>query len=381
MRISFKREEILEGIQKIASILPQKSGAAFLRTVWIKSENNNLNFLATDSNIEIICNYPAQVYEPGLIGVQGKIFADLIKKMNPGEIIIELKEQKIIIKQGKNKYTIPVVESSWFQELQNFPEENKQIWSGDIFKEIIDRVYFCICDDETMGAMTCLSIKKGQQFGEVEFCGLNGPKLAVFQLDNDDIYNTIPDSGILIHKKIVNELKKILPENEIELNITPDKLFIRTIDKKEMYSFPLSSYEFPKYNEFVDKYQNKLNSILTIDRKLLIDSLDRLLLFNTSSKSTIFQISENNLILKAYGSELGEAEEVLPCTYNGKLENITLLTKDAIEILDHFNSNLVKFCFSDNSSEPFKVEGEDEFKYFIFAMPVEIREENYYSEE
>ncbi|SDN74267.1 DNA polymerase III subunit beta [Desulfonauticus submarinus] len=380
MNISFKREEVLNGVQKISSILPQKSGAAFLRTIWIKAQDSKIQFLATDSNIEIICNYEGQIKEPGLIGIQGKIFADLLKKLSSGDVNIQLKDQKVIIKQNNNKYTIPSVEKSWFQELNNFPEENKKIWSGDVIKEAIDRVYFCIADDESMESMTCLSLKKGNKDGEIEFCGLNGPKMALYKIYNDDIYDIIPDDGILINKKIVNELKKILTEEDIEINLNNNRLFIRTIDKKEMYSFPLSSYEFPKYHDFLNKYKDQLNSILTLNKQSLIESLDRLFLFNTNTKSTVFKLSEKEIILSAYGSEIGEAEEVLECEYHGNLNQIVLMTKDVIEMLEHFNSSLIKFGFS-GTLEPFKIEGEDDPNYVIYAMPVEIEEESYYTEE
>ncbi|KUJ96562.1 MAG: DNA polymerase III, beta subunit [Desulfonauticus sp. 38_4375] len=380
MNIIFKKEEVLSGVQKIASILPQKTGAAFLRTIWIKSKENEVQFLATDSNIEITCTYHCETREEGLIGVQGKIFSDLLKKLNPGNITLSLQGQKVLITQGQNKYSIPVVESSWFQEFYKFPEENKKIWSGDIIKEAIDKVYFCISDDESLESMTCMSIKKGKEVGDIEFCGLNGPKMALFKLINEDIYSILPEEGILINKKIVNELKKILNEEDIDININEGRLFIRTINKQEMYTFPLSSYNFPNYHDFLEKYKNSMNSSLTINKQDLIYSLDRLILFNTNTKSTIFKLSPSNITLSAYGSDIGEAQEILNCEFSGNLDSIVLMTKDIIEILDHFNSENITFKFS-GKLEPFKIEGEEDPNYVIFAMPVEIEEETYYTEE
>lgn len=380
MNIIFKREEVLSGVQKISSILPQKTGAAFLRTIWIKAEENQVQFLATDSNIEITCTYPCEVQESGLIGVQGKIFADLLKKLNPGNISLSKKDQKLIISQNKNKYSIPITESSWFQELNTFPMENKKVWSGDIIKEAIDKVYFCISDDESLESMTCMSIKKGENEGEIEFCGLNGPKMALFKIINNDIYDIIPQEGVLINKKIIGEVKKILNGDDIEINIKNDRLFIRTIDNREMYTFPLSSYNFPNYNEFLNKYKDAMNCTLEVDKKNLVDSLDRLILFNTNTKSTVFKFSDNSLMLSSYGSDIGEAQEILDCTYEGNLEAIVLMTKDIIEILEHFYSEKIKFKFS-GKLEPFRVEGEDDPNYVIYAMPVEIEEETYYTEE
>ena len=382
MNIVIKREEVLEGVLKIASILAtSKTGPGFLRTIWIKAEEDQVQFLGTDSNVEIICTYPAQVNQTDLIGVSAKLFAELLKKLYPGEIKLKTKGQKLTITQGKNKYSLPVVEKSWFQELSTFPEESKVIWLGEVFKEAIEKVYFCISDDENLNGMACLNVENSNQEGVIEFCGLNGPKMAIYTITNDDIYNNLlSENKILINKKLVNEIKKVLPNDEIELTIKNNKLFIRSIDQKESYSFPLSSYDFPNYHKFLDEYKDKIVSILEIDKELLIQAMDRLVLFNENNKSVIFNLSKDTVSLSAYGSDVGSAEEILNCNYQGDMERIVLLAKDVIEILDHFNSSVVKFNFS-GPTTPFKVTSDNDPNYFVYAMPIEIEEEIVYSEE
>ncbi|MDE7064527.1 MAG: DNA polymerase III subunit beta, partial [Desulfovibrionaceae bacterium] len=76
MKFVFVKEQIIEGLQKAAAIIPAKTGAAYLRSVWLKAEGENVSIMATDANIEFSGSYPAQVAEPGLVGVQGRAFVD-----------------------------------------------------------------------------------------------------------------------------------------------------------------------------------------------------------------------------------------------------------------------------------------------------------------
>ena len=71
------KEDVIEGLQKAANIIPAKTGAAYLRSIWLKAENGLLNVLSTDSNIEFRGQYTADVKEEGLAGVQGRAFVDL----------------------------------------------------------------------------------------------------------------------------------------------------------------------------------------------------------------------------------------------------------------------------------------------------------------
>ena len=71
MYLRLYKEEIIEGLQKAANIIPQRAGAAYLRSIWIKAENSKVELLSTDSNIEFRGSYTAEVLEEGLVGVPG----------------------------------------------------------------------------------------------------------------------------------------------------------------------------------------------------------------------------------------------------------------------------------------------------------------------
>lgn len=74
MLFTVKKENIIEGLQKAAGIIPTRAGAAYLRSLWIKAEGEVLTIMATDANIEFTGTYPADVKEPGLVGVNGRNF-------------------------------------------------------------------------------------------------------------------------------------------------------------------------------------------------------------------------------------------------------------------------------------------------------------------
>ena len=76
MYLKVFKEDVIEGLQKAANIIPQRTGAAYLRSIWLRAEKNTLELLSTDSNIEFRGSYTAEVIEGGLVGVQGRDDAD-----------------------------------------------------------------------------------------------------------------------------------------------------------------------------------------------------------------------------------------------------------------------------------------------------------------
>ena len=239
MLFTVKKENIIEGLQKAAGIIPTRAGAAYLRSLWIKAEGEVLTIMATDANIEFTGTYPADVKEPGLVGVNGRNFVDLVRRLPAGELRIRLDDATgtVILEQGRRTYKLPANDPTWFQSLAPFSSEGAVVWSGDFFQEIIDRVFFCVSDDESSDAIACLYFKPVGE-GHIEVCGLNGHQFALTRFTHDDLSARLPEDGVLIQRKYVGELRKWLGGDEIEVNLTDKRLFVRSGDGHETLSLP-----------------------------------------------------------------------------------------------------------------------------------------------
>jgi DNA polymerase III subunit beta len=382
MKLFVLKEDIIEGLQKAASIIPAKTGAAFLRTIWLRAEGSSLIIMSTDSNLEFRGNYPARVESPGLVGIQGRRFCDLLRKLPPGEIALSLDSDNdvLLLKQGRRNYKLPTNDVTWFQDFARFPAENAVLWSGDFLKEIIDRIAFCISDEDSMEAMKCMKLTPSQKDDYIEVCGLNGHQFALFKFVNEDIFSILPKDGILIHKKYLLELKKWITSDEVEFNIDSKRLYFSTGEQKEIFSLPLSYYEYPKYENFLTSMDDNA-STLELDKFELIDSLERISIFNTENQTcTFFVFNNGELTLFAQGQDIGEASELLSMTFQGNLQKIAFPTKKMIDILSHYNSGIIQMKFMGELS-PCIITGTDDREYLTIIMPMEISEETYYTEE
>jgi len=393
MQLTVFRNDIIDGLQKSSGIIPAKTGAAFLRTIWLEAQGSVLRILSTDSSLEFTGQYPAKIKEEGLCGVQGKNFFELVRKLPPGEIglTLDAASGNLLIKQGSRRYKLPVSDRNWFQSFAPFPEEGAVMWSGDFLEEIIDRVTYCISDEDTMEAMACLFMRPAATPPKVEVCGLNGHQFSLVGFSEDNIQAMLPPEGILIQKKYVGELRRWLSSAEIELAISQKRLFFRAqvkdesdadSTKLETFSLPLSYYQYPDYNSFVSKLDTEDVSTLIIDRLELMDALDRVAIFTTDNNRCAYFVFQgpNELSLRSQGQEAGEASETLECTFSGSLPKVAFPTKDITEILGHFHSAKVSFALT-GAEGPCGITGEEDPDSLVIIMPMKIVEETYYSEE
>ena len=382
MKLTVNKEQIIEGLLKAAAIIPAKAGAQYLRSIWLKAEEGSLSVMSTDANIEFTGRYPAEVATPGLIGVQGRAFVDLVRQLPTGVLHLTLDEASgnLLLEQGRRTYKLPVSGAEWFQNFSAFPAENAVTWSGDFLQDILDKVGFCISDDDAMDAIACLCMKPRGN-GRIDVCGLNGHQFALVSFTHDELAERLPEAGMLIQKKYLADIKKWLGLDEIELNITDKRLYLRSLDGAETLSLPRAAHEYPDYNIFMSKLASEDMHPMTLARKEAIEALGRILIFNTESdRCTYMDLSAGEALLSAQGQDVGSANESLEVAYNGDIKRIAFPTRNLLDVLGHFVSAKIDMMLT-GSEGPCGIRGADDADYTVIIMPMKVSETTYYSEE
>jgi len=290
------KADVVAGLKKAAGILPAgRAGAAYLRVLWLKSEKEALTVMATDGQIEFVGRYAATSLHDNavavggqspvtdsdssaLVGVQGKIFVGLVLQLPGGQLALSADDQNgpLHLEQGRRKYKLPTKDSTWFQSFAEFPEKGAVSWAADFLLELIERVDFCISGEDASDALGCLYMKSTGN-GRIECCGLNGHQFALTAFLHDDLAALLPDTGILIQKKYLKELKTWLGGLlDIAVSVSEKRLYLRSDDGREMFSLPLSTYTYPDYTIFLSRLSADSVSRLEVDRKEFVEALNRL---------------------------------------------------------------------------------------------------------
>jgi DNA polymerase-3 subunit beta len=379
MHVRVYTEDVLEGLQKASNILPQRTGAAYLRTIWLKAEGDHLELLATDSSLEFRGSYTAEILEPGLTGVPGRSFVELFRRLPPGQISLRVDESVLAVEQGRRKYRLPVNDPAWFQNFSDFPETGAVIWSGDYLQELIERIFYCLGDEGT-DVLSCLLLKPAED-NFIEAAGMNGHQFALLRFAHDDLRALLPSGGILVQKKYLGELKKWLGTDEISVNLDGKRLFLRAEKNREILSLPLSSYQYPVYSSFLGRVGGDGVSLLELDRGEAQNALLRIAIFNSeSNKCAYFEFSGKEAVLSSAGQDVGSATESLDVDYKGSIEKIAFPTNHLLAIFDHFSSPRLALALTD-AEGPCGITGGEDPSYLVIIMPMKIIDDTLYQEE
>ena len=381
MKLAVHKDQIIEGLQTAAAIIPAKAGAACLRSIWLRANEDGLALMSSDANIEFTGVYQAEVAEAGLIGVHGRPFVDLVRHLPSGVLKLSLDEAgTLLVEQGRRSYRLPVSGPEWFQEVSQFPAEDAVIWSGDVFASLLDRVSFCISDDDAMDAIACLCLKPRGQ-GRIDVCGLNGHQFALAAVTHDELAARLPESGVLVQKKYLPDIRKWLGDEEIEFNITDKRLYLRKLDRAETLSVPRALHEYPDYTQFMARLEGDGASRLDLERKEGLDALGRIVIFNTETDRCVyFDLRSEEARLSAQGQDGGSAQESLEVGYVGDISRIAFPTRNLMDVFSHFVSQRLEMTLT-GPEGPCGIQGNEDPDYTVIIMPMKVSEAAYYSED
>lgn len=386
MKISVNKEQIDKGIGRAVSIIPSRTGMAALRSLWLKAEDGKIHVMSSDGDIEFHGAYQAEVGTPGLVGIQGHVALDLLRKLPSGVMTFEQPEdgKDLTITTGRKSYKLPVSNAAWFQGVKEMPTEGIALWSGDVFLNNINVTSFCIEKDADNPALSGLQILP-LPGGKVRFTGLNSFIFAISTVVNEDVANILPSKrGVLIQKGHLGAIKKWLNDyaGDIELSLSSQRLFLRKIDEEETVSAPIfGDSGFPDVTNALEMSKQTPDIFLSVDRIEFMEALERLKIFSDEpSPQAILNLGPKECEIASGESNNGAGKEIIECDYNGNIERIGFSAKNILEILGHFKSDTVNFFITGQIS-PCAIEGNDDPGYIVIVSPLNLSSESYYTEE
>ncbi|OQY33306.1 MAG: DNA polymerase III subunit beta [Spirochaetaceae bacterium 4572_59] len=367
MRFICDKSVIVKEISIAQEIISSRNALSILSNVLLEAENDVLVIKATDLKVGFETRIPAVVEISGSTTVFCDKFLGILRSLPEGEITFEQNENERLSIKPLNKkvvFELNCISSEKFPELQVIEEDNYFEISQDIFNNMISQTIFSISVDEARYFMNGVYMEKNES--SLLMVATDGRRLSYIAVEAD--INMQDFNGIIIPPKILNMIKKLSSgEGNLSLAVTEKTIFVKFDNQK--ISSTLIEGQFPNFNRVIPESQD-FNVVL--QKNAISEALKRVsLLAEQKSKRIYLTFSEGNLNLKSEESEIGMADEDIPCNYSG--DNIKLAVNymyimDPLKVIKEDNL-LLQFT---ESNRAVTMKCEPEGNYFHIIMPMQM---------
>ncbi|MDR2078197.1 MAG: DNA polymerase III subunit beta [Treponema sp.] len=366
MKFTCEKNVLLKEIIIAQEIIASRNAISILSNIYLEAGNDSLIIKATDIKINFETRVPVTVLEGGSSTVFGDKFLGILNSIPDGEMEFDQSDGRIIIKPSlkKMKFQLKSAASDKFPE---FPSPGKAAFFElpiKDFKDMILQTVFAVSDDETRYFMNGVFFEK--QGEKLIMVATDGRRLAYVEKEAGAGIKDF--SGVIVPPKILNIItKRAGDEGLVDIAITDKTIFIKF--GSYQFSSVLIEGQFPNYQRVIPEKQ--LFSF-SVDRFEMLDALKRVsLLVEQKSRRVYLGVSSGKIAISSEESDIGSAEEEIPCSYDGDDVSIALNYRYIEEPLKVMSGDEICVYFTE-ANRVITIKPSPEEDYFHILMPMQI---------
>lgn len=365
MKFTFDRDSMMKEISISQEIITNKSPISILSNILLIAKDNTLTIKASDTSVNFITNIPVDILEEGSTTIFCDKFSNILSSLPSGEIEFEQQDIKVTIKpvSKKVKFQLKSIASEKFAEI---PEANDvpffEMPSKD-FKEMIQHTIFSVSDDTNRYFMTGVYFTKKD--GKFVMVSTDARRLSYAE---KDFGNGIDFESSIVPTKILRCILKNAPEEgNIQLSIVDKLIFVRFGSYE--FSSKLLEGQFPNYQKVIPEHQNFSFGVNKSDLEAALRRIE--IMIDKKVNRVLFKVTPGALILTSPESEIGTADEEIPCRYDGNEITIALNSRYVSEPLKNISAENVVFEFTE-VMRAITLRPEPAEDFFHIIMPMNI---------
>ncbi|MBN2408343.1 MAG: DNA polymerase III subunit beta [Candidatus Aminicenantes bacterium] len=366
MKFSIAKETILDELQLLQGIVEKRNTMPILANILIQATPDQVEMTGTDLEVGLNTHIQANIEEPGAVTVSGKKIFEIVKSL-PDEQTIVFEENDDLMMEiscGRSQFRVLCLPKEDFPQVPQGTFEKRINIAGELFREMIDRVYFSIAQEQRYYLNGALLILKN---GTMEMVSTDGHRLSYASTFLEDL-RLEEEIRVIVAKKSLGELRKMIDE-AIEFDRDENNLFFRAGNR--MLISRIIESKFPNFEAVIPKDNPHVLQLLNEDFSQAIRRVS--LLSTERSRGVKFSIGQKNLKLFSSNPEIGEARDDLEVSYEGEDIEIGFNSQYLLDFLMSVHSERIRLELKDeNSAVVMKPDLEEAIKFTYVIMPMKI---------
>ena len=377
MKLTIERAALLKALAHAQSVVERRNTIPILSNVLLEAAPGGLALTATDMDLAIAEQTPADVAMPGATTVSVHTLYDIVRKLPDGaQIEMATGEAEggdsgsLSLRGGRSRFRLPTLPRDDFPMLG----DNAELPHGFTvpaaeMKALIDRTRFAISTEETRYYLNgiYLHATNGTGDGTLRAVATDGHRLARAETALPAGAAGMP--GVIVPRKTVGELYKLVQDatDPVAVNLSDTK--IRFALDSVVLTSKLIDGTFPDYERVIPAGNDKM---MEVDCKEFAAAVDRCATIAAEkSRAVKLSLKKNSLTVSASSPENGTASEELEVDYKGGAMEIGFNARYLMDICQQVAEGRARFALADAASPTIIRDAEDDAALYVL-MPMRV---------
>lgn len=373
MKVTIERSILAKALGHVQSVVERRNTIPILSNVLLQAEGIGLTLTATDLDIEVTEQAPADMDTKGATTVSAVTLFEIVKRLPDGaQVSLEVLEgeNRLQVTAGRSRFSLAVLPDADFPSLASEDYDvSFSIPTVDL-RRLFDKAKFAMSQEETRYYLNGVYLHAVSD-------GVDGPCLRVAATDGHRLARletALPEGaadmpGVIVPRKAVTELGRLLEDAEEMVQISVSSTKIRFGFGAGQLTSKLIDGSFPDYERVIPK-DNPYT--LKLDNKAFSKAVDRVSTVSADrTKSVKMALDNDQLRLTVNNPEAGSALEELSVDFSGEPTEIGFNAKYLVDIAQQIDNETATFRLSDPSSPTVVLDDSDSSALYVL-MPLRV---------
>lgn len=331
MKIKIIRSKFIDGLKKVQNIVAGKGSLQIIQNAMLEAKEGKLSLVTTDLDISIKSTVDCDVVVAGATTLPVKLLFSTISSCAEGAVELESDAQdRARISAGSAAFKLSGMAVADFPSLPAADNAFAYTLPQATLREMLRKTSYAVSQDETR--KTLKGVLMSFKDGKLTMVATDGRRLALVEHEID--FPAAAERDIILPSKVVAELQRSLSgDGDVKITIEKSQVSFNLGDT-QIYSKLLDEI-YPNYRQVIPSSSREK---IEVDRKLLLDAIDRASVMTMEESSSVrLTFEDNQLLVSSVAADIGEAKDVVPIKYNGEKIDIVFnpsYVKDPLKAID-----------------------------------------------
>ncbi len=369
MDINVHPPELARALLRVQGVVERRSAMPALANALIETRGlDRVRLTATDLEISVTADYPAEVSAPGSITLGARALYDIVRALpEPTARLRQTAHHAVEITSGRVRYRLLGLSPDGFPALPEVDPVSTVELDPTVLREMIDKTLYAVSTDETRYALTGVKCEATADKTALRMVSTDGHRLSLVERPSIEPI-TLPADVILPRKGLL-ELKKLLEGGDArpKIGFGPSTAMVERDGVTLIMR--LIDGNYPSYQQVIPPESQKR---VLLDRQLFQSALRRTSLLSPDRAQGVkVDIEPGTVRLSAANPDLGEAQEEIEAEFEGEPMTIGFNFRYLMDALGSIDQHRVVLEVTDEFA-PGVLYGEDVTTERAIIMPMRI---------
>jgi DNA polymerase-3 subunit beta len=297
---------------------------------------------------------------------------EIVRKL-PDGALVNLTEDaasgRLAITAGRSSFNLATLPREDFPVMASSEYSSNFSAPAAVLRRLFDKAKFAISTEETRYYLNGVYMHTANgDTGPVLRCvATDGHRLARIDAPLPEGAAGMP--GVIVPRKTVNELRKLLDDDEAQIAVSVSETKVRFATPAIMLTSKVIDGTFPDYTRVIPTGNTRR---LEVDATEFAKAVDRVATVSSErSRAVKLSLDEDRLVLSVNAPDSGAAEEELAVAYADERLEIGFNAKYLLEIASQVDRENAVFLFNSSGDPTLMREGNDMSAVYV-VMPMRV---------